>query len=84
LGLLARVVDTAALDDAVEFEVTPYLGAAPGAVAASKALARALGPAIDETIIKDTIERLADTWEQPEASEGVAAFFDKRKPQWIG
>lgn len=84
LGLLARVVDTAALDDAVEFEVTPYLGAAPGAVAASKALARALGPAIDEKIIKDTIERLADTWEQPEASEGVAAFFDKRKPQWIG
>ena len=68
---------------AVEREVKPYLAAAPGAVAASKALARSLGPRIDDAVIEDTIERLADTWEQAEAREGVSAFFDKRQAKWV-
>ena len=70
--------------EAVEAEVKPYLAASPQAVAASKALARALGPRIDEEVIQDTIRRLADTWETPDAQEGIAAFFDKRKPVWPG
>ncbi len=82
LGLVARVVTADALDEAVEQETKPYLAAAPGAVAAAKALARALGPRIDDAVIEDTIRRLADAWEQPEAREGVAAFFEKRKPNW--
>lgn len=83
LDLVARVVALDALDAAIEAEVKPYLSAAPGAVAASKALARALGPKIDPETIDFTIARLADTWEQEEAMEGVGAFFDKRKPGWI-
>jgi methylglutaconyl-CoA hydratase len=82
LGLVARVVSTGALDDAVEAEIAPYLKAAPGAVARSKALARRLGPAIDDGLLRETAERLADAWEDPEAREGVAAFFEKRKPRW--
>lgn len=83
LDLVARVVSEADLDAAVEAEVKPYLSAAPAAVAASKALARSLGPAISVDVIEDTIRRLADTWETPEAQEGIQAFFDKRKPSWI-
>jgi methylglutaconyl-CoA hydratase len=83
LGLLARVVATEALDAAIEAEVAPYLAAAPGAVARAKALARALGPRIDLTVIDDTIARLADTWEEPEAREGISAFFEKRKAEWV-
>ncbi len=83
LGLVAKVIPLGALDEAVEFEVRPYLSAAPGAVAASKALARALGPRIDDAVMEDTIGRLADTWEQAEAREGVSAYFEKRKPVWV-
>ncbi|MBD8892011.1 crotonase/enoyl-CoA hydratase family protein [Roseibium litorale] len=82
LDLVARVVSEADLDAAVEAEVKPYLSAAPAAVAASKALARSLGPAISVDVIEDTIRRLADTWETPEAQEGIQAFFEKRKPSW--
>ena len=83
LDLLARVVPAEALDAAIEAEIKPYLSAAPGAVAAAKALARSLGPRIDAAVIDDSIRRLADTWEQDEAVEGIAAFFDKRKARWM-
>ncbi|GAB4523788.1 MAG: crotonase/enoyl-CoA hydratase family protein [Roseibium sp.] len=83
LDLVAAVVPGEALDEAIEKEVRPYLSAAPAAVAASKALARSLGTPITDAVIDDTIHRLADTWETPEAGEGIAAFFDKRKANWV-
>lgn len=82
LDLAAKAVPIESLDEAVEAEVRPYLSAAPEAVAAAKALARRLGPRIDAETIAETIEALADVWENPEAREGVAAFFDRRKPDW--
>ncbi|MCB2130224.1 MAG: crotonase/enoyl-CoA hydratase family protein [Rhodobacteraceae bacterium] len=82
LGLLARAVAPDALDEAVEAEVAPYLATAPGAVAEAKALARRLGPRIDETVIAETIAALVARWESPEAREGIAAFFEKRAPSW--
>jgi methylglutaconyl-CoA hydratase len=84
LGLLARVVPEAALDEAVEREVAPYLDCAPGAVAEAKALVRRLGPAIDEDVIDATIEALIRRWESREAVDGIAAFFDRRPPPWAG
>jgi len=66
----------------IEAEIAPYLSVAPNAVAASKALARSLGPRIDDAVIEDTIKRLADTWEGEEAREGIDAFLNKRKPRW--
>jgi methylglutaconyl-CoA hydratase len=82
LGIVARVVPSDGLVEAADREARAYLSCAPGAVGAAKALARALGPRIDDAIIDDTITRLADTWEQPEAAEGIAAFLEKRKPGW--
>jgi methylglutaconyl-CoA hydratase len=82
LGLVARVVEEAGLDSAVEAEVAPYLSAAPGAVAAAKALARALGPRIDAGVIEDSIRRLADIWEGDEALPGIRAFLEKRPSPW--
>ena len=80
IGLVTDVVDD--LDVAIEAETRRYLALAPAAVAASKALFRSLGPKIDADVIDQTIERLADTWEHPEALEGVTAFFEKRAPSW--
>jgi len=83
LDLASRVVPQSDLDTAIESEIKPYLGAAPAAVAASKALARSLGSPITDAVIDDTIRRLADSWETPEAHEGISAFFEKRKPDWV-
>ena len=82
LGLVARVVEEPALDAAIEAEVAPYLSCAPLAVAGAKALARALGPRIDDAVIDDSIRRLADIWEGPEAIQGIRAFLEKRPPPW--
>ncbi|MEX0969682.1 MAG: crotonase/enoyl-CoA hydratase family protein [Paracoccaceae bacterium] len=82
LDLVARVVPAAALMDEAMAEAEAYLACAPGAVGAAKALARSLGAPITPEVITETIERLADTWEHPEAAEGIAAFFEKRKPRW--
>lgn len=82
LGLLARVVPQEALDAAIEAELAPCLAAAPGAVAAAKALVRRLGPQIDEAVIAESVEALVARWETDEAREGIAAFFDKRPPSW--
>lgn len=82
LGLVARSVSSAELDDAVEAEILPYLTAAPGAVGAAKALVRTLGAPIDDAVIDATIRRLADIWEADEASEGIAAFLNRRPAPW--
>jgi methylglutaconyl-CoA hydratase len=82
LGLLARAVTGDQLDAAVEAEVLPYLATAPGAVAKAKRLARSLGPVIDEAVMLETANRLADCWESAETIEGITAFLNKTKPSW--
>ena len=83
LGILSRVVPDEQLAEAVTAEVEPYLSCAPGAVAAAKKLARDLGPRITAAEIDMTIDALAARWEDPEAEEGIAAFFEKRKANWV-
>jgi len=82
LNLLAYTTDPEDLDAAIEDEIAPYLATAPGAVAAAKRLTRALGPRIDRAAIELSVEALVSVWEGDEAPEGIAAFFDKRKPRW--
>ncbi len=83
LGLLAKSVSAGELDAAVEAEVAPYLSCAPQAVARAKALARTLGPSIDDAVIDHTISELVTCWEGAEAQEGIKAFFAKEKPNWV-
>ncbi len=82
LGLVGRVVEAEALDNAVEAEVTPYLSCAPGAVAEAKALIRQLDGGVSQADMDIAIDALAARWETAEAQEGIAAFFDKRKARW--
>lgn len=82
MGLLHEVVEPERLDAAIEAEIKPYFSTAPAAVAASKRLVHALDAPIDEAVIEMTLTRLADTWETPEAAEGIAAFFAKQSPSW--
>ncbi|OOY21368.1 MULTISPECIES: crotonase/enoyl-CoA hydratase family protein [Thioclava] len=82
LGLLAKVVLPEVLERAVMAEAEPYLACAPGAVGEAKALVRALGPRIDESVIDMTIEALVTRWESAESDEGITAFFEKRDAAW--
>ena len=82
LGLVGSVVPVGNLDAAIEKEARAYLATAPGAVAAAKALLHRLTGKIPDEVIEETIAKLADTWEAQEASEGLNAFFEKRKPSW--
>jgi len=83
LGLLACAVAPDELDAAAEAEIAPYLACAPGAVAAAKALALRLGAAPSAADVEHSIAQLVARWETPEAAEGIAAFFDRRKPAWV-
>jgi methylglutaconyl-CoA hydratase len=67
----------------VEAEIAPYLSAAPGAVAAGKALVAELAAPVDEAQIAATIAALVARWESAESAEGIAAFFEKRKAAWV-
>lgn len=56
----------------------------PGAVAAAKDLIYAVsGQDIDEVLQRETARRIAERRASPEGQEGLAAFFEKRKPGWI-
>lgn len=79
---LARAVAPGELDTAVEREVAAVLKAAPGAVAAAKAMIRELGGAPDEGEVARTVDRLVERWDTEEAAEGIDAFFAKRRPGW--
>ncbi len=84
LDLIAGLADAVTLDAAIEAEIAPCLACAPGAVAAAKRLARRLGPPVGPAEIEASIEALVAVWEGPEASEGIGAFFERRKPAWQG
>ena len=83
LGIVSGVAAGDDLDAQIEAEVTPYLSVAPNAVAASKRLARSLGPKITPDVIDMTIQALANTWEGEEAEHGISAFLGKTKPRWM-
>ncbi|MGJ8622273.1 MAG: crotonase/enoyl-CoA hydratase family protein [Yoonia sp.] len=82
LGIVSRAVPAQDLDTAVAAEVAPYLQCAPGAVAATKAYVRSLGPVIDESTIERSVQALITQWQGNEAKEGISAFFTNRKPLW--
>lgn len=56
----------------------------PSAMAAAKELIFAVASgSIDEAMIHDTAERIADTRASAEGREGLTAFLDKRNPSWL-
>ncbi|MFT4744141.1 MAG: methylglutaconyl-CoA hydratase [Yoonia sp.] len=81
-GIIAKAVSPETLDAAIEAEVAPYLNCAPNAVAAAKALARRLGPTIDDATVAASIDALIAAWDGDEAAQGIATFFDKQPPPW--
>ncbi len=84
IGLVQYTVDDeAGLQPMMEHLSDLALAAAPGAVADAKALVRAVtGHKIDDALSRDTAKRIAHRRASPEGREGLAAFLEKRKPEW--
>jgi methylglutaconyl-CoA hydratase len=83
LGLIHRVVEPEALEAARDETVKQLLNGSPAAQAAAKGLIRRVTFApIDDTLRRETAARIADARASAEGKEGIAAFLEKRKPNW--
>jgi methylglutaconyl-CoA hydratase len=82
-GLLTEVVDEVSdLDAWVHAAVASFLKAAPGAVAATKALLGELSEQSWSAGLEVARLRSAELFAQDEATEGMDAFLHKRAPSW--
>jgi methylglutaconyl-CoA hydratase len=84
MGLVNAVAADEAQADAVIAGWLDHLAAAaPGAVADAKTLIRDVaGRPVSDEIRRLTAERIAARRASAEGREGLAAFFDKRPPEW--
>lgn len=85
IGLLHEIVaDNRALDAALGDLIASTLCNGPMALSACKELVRAIAEKPhDGTLFDDTERRIAAIRASPEAKEGIGAFLEKRKPNWI-
>ena len=84
IGLTHETASDDAAADAVIANWLVHLGAAaPSAVADAKALVRDVaGRPVSDALRHETAARIAARRASAEGREGIAAFFDKRKPAW--
>ncbi len=84
-GLVHEVAPADGLDVAVEAVLARLLEGGPEAQAAAKDLVFAVaGRPVDDRLVRDTAERIAERRASPEGREGVGAFLEKRQPSWRG
>lgn len=82
IGLLHEVVAAVDLDAVVEGIVGNILKNAPASVAASKRLIRETAGPVSAALQEDTATWIAEIRATDEGREGIASFFEKRKPSW--
>jgi methylglutaconyl-CoA hydratase len=85
-GLVQEVVADASAFEAIKTVLAEAMRpCAPGAVADAKQLVRDVaGASIDGDLLHETARRIAARRVSDEGREGVAAFLEKRKPNWAG
>lgn len=81
IGLISKAVFIEDLDQAALIEAEAFLNCAPNAVADAKTFCKTLARTTDN-MKNMSAEALAGRWKSPESHEGIAAFFEKRKPSW--
>lgn len=84
LGLVHEVVAAEQLDTRLQALLDILLQAGPAAQAAAKDLILAVaGKPVDPVLVEDTAARIAAIRASREGREGLAAFLEKRKPDWV-
>ncbi len=83
LGLITEIVAADRLRERGEALAAELLANAPQAMAAAKDLLREVASRpLDAALIEETAKRIARQRAGAEAREGIAAFLEKRKPDW--
>jgi methylglutaconyl-CoA hydratase len=84
IGLVHEIVPgEEQLDEAIGEIIDSLLKAGPNAQAECKALIGIIsGQPIDESTVEETAQRITCVRSSPEGKEGLAAFLEKRKPNW--
>lgn len=83
IGLVHEVVVADTLDVCIERVVNEILSAGPSAVAAAKALVPKVREASYDESRDVTAEAIAKQRTSPEGQEGLRAFLERRKANWI-
>jgi methylglutaconyl-CoA hydratase len=85
IGLLHELVPgEEQLDEAIAEIIDSLLANGPQAQAACKSLIRIVaGQPIDAETIDETAQRITRVRASPEGREGLAAFLEKRPPNWV-
>lgn len=84
IGLVHEVAEPEALDVKVAEIVAALLAGGPNAQAAAKDLIRVVDhQPVNHTLVEETAHRIAHLRATPEAREGIAAFLEKRSPNWM-
>src|SRR3954470_15122130 len=83
IGLVNRVVPIAELESEVQKIVGSVLQGAPGAISNSKRLMEQLWSTSVREDIEVALRHHMEARESPEAKEGIAAFNEKRVPNWV-
>ncbi|WP_320836569.1 enoyl-CoA hydratase/isomerase family protein [Zhongshania sp.] len=84
LGLVSELVEREELDARIANLVKNLLRNGPNAMAEAKRLVLDIADReIDAAMIADTSERIAQTRGSDEGREGLSAFLEKRRPNWI-
>ncbi|MFA6311758.1 MAG: enoyl-CoA hydratase/isomerase family protein [Sterolibacterium sp.] len=85
IGLLHEIVpDEETLDEAVGEIVEALLKNSPNALKECKALIRAVASRpLTPEVVEDTAQRICRLRASDEGREGMSAFLEKRKPNWV-
>lgn len=85
IGLVHEIVPgEEQLDEAVGEIVDSLLKSGPCAMAECKALISTVaGQPIDDSTVEETAQRITRVRTSPEGKEGLTAFLEKRKPNWL-
>lgn len=82
IGLVHAVVDSAELPTALDTVLADILACGPAALAATKALMARARLQAPQDLVQAAATIFSQAAQSPEGMEGVAAFLQKRKPQW--
>ena len=83
LGLVHQVVEHDALDSAIDAMLDTLLGGSPQAQRATKALLASVAQAPNSDATREhTCQVISKLRVSQEGQEGLASFFEKRRPAW--
>lgn len=84
IGFAHEVVSAEALNAKVAEIVKALVNNSPNAVQQAKVLVReVVGQEVNDALLADTAERIAQIRASDQGREGVASFLEKRKPAWL-